>query len=193
MRNRLCLLFSLICITAWLAGCDPLTRHKVATTIFDGVPSMPPADQYCQDYHERKLVEEKEAATRKAQEGSGKLETAGSSHLPYKEKRCDKCHDKSKESGLIKPKLELCFHCHPKIVDNYFMHGPAAVGSCLECHEPHSSAQVALLKAEKGKLCQVCHKEARQASDMHNKVVAAGMFCMDCHDPHAGDVKYFLR
>lgn len=191
MLKKLWLLSAVVSLAALLWGCDPLTRHKVTSTIFDGVPAMPPADQYCQDYYEKKLVEEKESANKK--DSKQKVAEAGSSHLPYKEKRCDKCHDKTKDDGLIKPKEKLCFHCHPDINDGYFQHGPASVGSCLECHEPHSASAPSLLKTEKGKLCQTCHKEQRQASDMHSKVITAGMFCMDCHNPHAGHVKFFLR
>ncbi|HBG06623.1 MAG: cytochrome C [Geobacteraceae bacterium GWC2_58_44] len=191
MQMRLRLLLGVMCIAVALWGCDPLTRHKVTSTIFDGVPSLPPADQYCQDYHERALLEEKQLASKK--KTTAEIVESGSSHPPYKEKRCDKCHDKSKESGLIKPRDELCFVCHPKIIDNYYIHGPASVGSCLECHEPHSSGQKSLLKAERGKLCIVCHKEARIATSMHDKVTSSGLFCMDCHNPHAGAVKYFLR
>lgn len=191
MRKELGLLLGGMAIAACICGCDPLTRHKVATTILDGVPSMPPADQYCQDYHERALEAERQKAMKA--KNSNEPTAAGSSHPPYKEKRCDKCHDKSKDSGLILPKDKLCFHCHPKIVDNYYMHGPAAVGSCLECHEPHSSNNPALLKLDKGKVCMACHKEERLAASMHTKVVTAGLFCSDCHNPHAGGAQYFLR
>jgi len=191
MQKKLWLLIGIICITASLWGCDPLTRHKVVSTVFDGVPSMPPADQYCMDFHQQKLAEDKLKAARK--ESGPDKKDLGSSHPPYKEKRCDKCHDKSQDSGLIKPKEKLCFVCHPKIIDAYNIHGPASVGSCLECHEPHSSSYPSLLKVEKAKLCALCHQEARLAAAMHDKVVAAGLFCMDCHNPHAGPAKYFLR
>lgn len=189
MQKRLGIYLTVGCALCVLWGCDPLTVHKVASTIFDGVPSMPPADQYCREFKETQAAEEKNAS-KLAQAAK---EQAGSSHPPYKEKRCDKCHDKSKESGLIKPKEELCFVCHPKIVKNLYQHGPAAVGSCLECHDPHSSANPSLLKNEKEKVCGVCHKERRLAQGMHEKVTASGMLCMDCHDPHAGTTKFFLR
>lgn len=178
----------MLCALCGLSGCDPLTVHKVTSTIFDGVPSLPPAEQYCKEFQEKKAVEEKSASNDKIQKAD-----AGSSHLPYKEKRCNGCHDKGKDSGLIKPKQELCFVCHPAITANHFAHGPAAVGSCLECHEPHSANYPALLKVEKGKVCLGCHKEKRLADGMHDKVTANGMFCTDCHDPHAGTSAFFLR
>lgn len=180
----------LICVSCMLWGCDPLTVHKVTSTILDGVPSMPPAEQYCQDYHETKMAEDKAAANKK--EESGKPRTA-SVHPPYKEKRCDNCHDRSKESGLITSRDKLCFVCHPAIVKNNFAHGPAAVGDCLECHEPHSSAYPSLLKVEKGAVCVKCHKEKRIAEGLHVKVTEKGILCSECHNPHAGGVQFFLR
>lgn len=173
-----------------MCGCDPLTVHKVTSTIFDGVPSMPSAEQYCQDYHEKKLAESRDSANKKS---ASETAANGSIHPPYKEKRCDKCHDKSKDSGLIKPRDEICFVCHPKILNKPMLHGPAAVGGCLECHDPHSTGFPSLLKVEKGKLCATCHQEPRQAAGMHDKVTSSGMVCTDCHNPHAGDAKYFLR
>ena len=183
-------LFLLICISAVLWGCDPLTVHKITSTIFDGVPSMPEAGEYCRDYHEHKLAEESEAVKQKKM--SGKKEV-GSAHPPYAEKQCERCHDKTKDSGLIKPINELCFVCHPKIISKQYVHGPASVGSCLECHEPHTSSNPSLLKLSKAEVCIRCHKEKRVAEALHTKVAEKGMFCSDCHDPHAGAAKYFLR
>ena len=178
-----------LCMVSVLCGCDPLTVHKVASTIFDGVPSMPPADQYCKDFHEKTVAEQLASAKRKSSTDA----TKGSIHPPYKEKKCNNCHDKSKDSGLKRPKDQICFMCHPNIVNKPMQHGPAAVGACLECHDPHSTSNPSLLKVEKAKVCAVCHKEKRQAAEMHDKVIKAGMMCTDCHNPHAGDVKYFLR
>lgn len=183
---------AIICVLGLLNGCDPLTVHKVTSTIFDGVPSMPPADQFCEEFHEKKVAEEQAAATKSTTAAVAKKE-AVNGHPPYKEKRCNDCHDRSKDSGLIKPRDQICFVCHPNIMKKFFVHGPVATGACLECHDPHSSGEPALLKVEKKKLCFVCHKEKRVAEAMHQKVVDTGMACTDCHDPHDGDAKYFLR
>ena len=189
MQNKLGSILWIACALIVLCGCDPLTVHKVTSTIFDGVPTLPPPEQFCQEYQVKKAVEEKDATLKSAAQ---RVDT-GSSHLPYKEKRCNGCHDKSQESGLIRPKDNLCFVCHPTIGDVNMAHGPAAVGSCLECHEPHSANYPALLKVEKAKLCIGCHQEKRLAQAMHDKVSTNGMVCMDCHDPHAGSAAYFLR
>lgn len=188
--NKLLVLVLLLCGLGVLAGCDPVTRHKVTSTIFDGVPTLPPAEQFCQEYHEKKSAEEKAGAVNKQ---TANAASVGSKHLPYDEKKCNNCHDKTQESGLIKPKNQLCFVCHPKIVAKRMQHGPAAVGSCLECHDPHTSNYPFLLKAPPKEVCATCHAERRLAFEMHNKVTRTGMLCADCHDPHAGDAQYFLR
>lgn len=190
MRKKLGFILFIAYALSVLCGCDPITLHKVTSTIFDGVPSLPPPDQFCQEYQVTKVEDEKKKENLKLASNTA---GTGSSHLPYREKRCNDCHDKSQDSGLIKPKAQLCFVCHPNIIKGSVAHGPAAVGSCLECHEPHSSSYPALMKAEKGKLCAGCHQEDRLAQAMHQKVSTNGMFCMDCHDPHGGTSAYFLR
>ena len=174
-----------------LSGCDPATTHKITSTIFDGVPSLPPAEQYCQEFHEKKVVEEAEAAKKRQMV----VTTAtGSIHPPYAEKLCDNCHDKSKESGLILPKTELCFACHSKdLIQGAFAHGPAVVGSCLECHDPHKSLYPNLRKHPNGQLCATCHKEQRLAPKMHQLAASKELGCTNCHDPHSGPVRYFLK
>lgn len=189
MARGLGYLITVLVFLGLVCGCDPLTVHKVSSTIFDGVPSMPPAEQYCQEFHEKKVAEQASVV----KTASGEVKKVVNGHPPYKEKRCNDCHDKSQDSGLIKPRDQICFVCHPNIMKKAFVHGPVAVGSCLDCHDPHSSAEVALLKVEKKKLCVVCHKEKRVADSMHTKVTDSGMACTDCHDPHDGEAKYFLR
>lgn len=180
-----CLLMLVLC------GCDPVTRHKVTSTIFDGVPSLPEPEQLCQEYHEKKLSEEQEGKAKKATDTVAA--SSMSTHPPYGQKKCEKCHDKTKDSGLIRPRNEICFVCHPKIIKKSYVHGPAAVGGCLECHDPHSSKEPSLLKVEKAVLCLSCHREVRVAAGMHSMVTAKGLLCMECHNPHAGDAPFFLR
>ncbi|QEM66774.1 cytochrome C [Geobacter sp. FeAm09] len=173
-------------------GCSPLTRYKLTSTLFDGVPSMPPAEQYCADYAAQVV-----AKTRA--EAEGKSSAAGdagkaSSHNPYDEKKCDNCHDKTTESGLVvKSKNELCFVCHTGFVKGSFVHGPVAVGDCLVCHEPHNSPNPALLKVRPSEVCAACHHEKRQAASLHEKAASHGLICINCHDPHFGNVLFFLK
>lgn len=179
-------------VLAILVGCDPIVRHKVLTTVFDGVPELPPPEQICTTYADLKLTEYKEelaGAKKAAEEGRSQ----GSVHLPYDEKKCNDCHDKNKDDGLVRPAKELCLMCHKGFFKGHFQHGPAAVGDCLSCHLPHNSAYTSLLKEDRKAICDLCHKEQRAALGLHNKVAERKLACADCHDPHYGSSPYFLK
>lgn len=175
-----------------LCGCSPIARHQVLTTIFDGVPSMPPAEQICAEYAVEAIAKERDE-----REGKGKPAASAqqaSTHRPYMEKRCDDCHDKTTESGfVVKSKSELCFVCHSDFIKGSFVHGPVAVGDCLACHDPHTSTLPSLLKVRAADVCAVCHKEARQAVSLHEMTVTHGLVCVNCHSPHFGNVRFFLK
>jgi predicted CXXCH cytochrome family protein len=176
-----------------LSGCDPLSRHKTLATIFDGVPSLPPPEQLCAEYADRKINELRDELTgRKAAE---QQKPAGdkSRHNPYEAKKCDNCHDKTTESGFIKPKNELCQVCHTDFIKGSYVHGPVAAGDCLFCHEPHTSRYPSLLKKDVDETCGGCHREKRQAAAMHRKMKDSKIDCTECHNPHFGTVPYFLK
>jgi predicted CXXCH cytochrome family protein len=160
------------------------------STIFDGVPRLPPAEQYCKEYHQRALAEETEAEKQKALEGE---KAQASVHPPYAEKRCDDCHDKNTDSGFVVAAKDLCNVCHPDFIKGAYSHGPAAVGSCLACHAPHNSQYQSLLKKPIGELCENCHQEKRLAMKLHDTVKSKKMVCTDCHNPHGGNNRFFLE
>lgn len=177
----------------FLAGCDTVNRHKVLSTVFDGVPSLPPPEQICVDYAEKKLSDQRDELSGKKMAGSEVAEKE-SVHPPYEEKKCDNCHDKSKDSGLQRPPNELCFMCHKDFFKGYaYQHGPAAVGDCLACHVPHNSPDGPLLKTGRKVICATCHKEPRAALSLHEKVAERKLVCVDCHSPHYGNSPFFLK
>jgi predicted CXXCH cytochrome family protein len=186
-RGKAVLVLVAICM---LTACDPLTVHKVTSTIFDGVPSMPPPGEYCRDYHEQALLEER--ATEKKRQQAQNV-TQESKHPPFVEKRCNDCHDKNTDSGFVVVADKLCAHCHTGYPEGSFLHGPAAVGACIKCHVPHTSSNPSLLVKPRGEICAVCHTESRVAKGLHATTVAKGMACTDCHNPHGGSNRYFLR
>jgi predicted CXXCH cytochrome family protein len=178
-------------VVASLGGCNSLTAYKVTSTIFDGVPRMPPADQYCKDYHDQAMLEElTEEGRRSKEQGSSQGESA---HPPYVEKRCNDCHDKNKESGFVVEADKLCVHCHTGFPSGEFVHGPVAVGACLKCHVPHSSKYPSLLVRPRTEVCSICHTEPRAAMGLHKTAISKEIACVDCHNPHAGNDRYFLR
>jgi len=178
-----------------LASCsDPTTRHKVLSTIFDGVPSLPPAGEMCNEYYHERVAAETEGREM-ADVNADTDQDRRSSHKPYKEKKCKDCHSKNKNinAGLIAPKRELCGVCHQDFVQGDNIHGPVAVGDCLACHLPHNSPYPSLLKEDPDKVCDLCHQESRLAAAMHERFVVKTISCGECHDPHAGDARYFLK
>jgi predicted CXXCH cytochrome family protein len=189
MRGKLGLIWGAAGTVALLWGCNPVTTHNVASTLLDGAPSVTPTEQMCKEYRE-KSTQAHDAPLAKIVPD---VKEPRSTHRPYREKMCDSCHENGAAAALSKPARELCLPCHPGIVKRAFVHGPVAVGECLDCHEPHTAEEPALLKVEKGKLCLTCHTERRVAERMHAKLASTGMACTACHDPHGGNAKYFLR
>jgi len=173
-------------------GCDQVTRHKVLTTIFDGVPELPPVDDLCQEYvDEMSLAQLNEESVAGA--GDQPAQKKGSSHPPYAEKNCAGCHQQGAGNELIKPARELCFVCHVDFIEGPFVHGPVAVADCLACHLPHSSSYKSLLVKGKSEICIKCHHEDRLAKAMHERLGDRGMACVECHGAHFGENQYFLK
>ena len=183
----------LSCILLTSCG-DPVTRHKVLSTIFDGVPSLPPAGEMCNEYYQKRVAAEAEDREMTSA-GADSAQNRSSSHKPYKEKKCHDCHSNNKNvnAGLIAPKRELCGVCHKDFIKGHNVHGPVAVGDCLACHMPHNSQYPSLLKADPDEVCTTCHQESRLAAAMHDRFLVKTISCGECHDPHAGNARYFLK
>ncbi|PKN12086.1 MAG: cytochrome C [Deltaproteobacteria bacterium HGW-Deltaproteobacteria-4] len=190
-NGRRAALLLCLCLLPLLFGCDAGRRHWVLSTLFDGFPRLPPAEEYCQDYASQLAIAAPGDAAGDPLPGQGK--SKGSQHLPFAEKRCNDCHAFEKPGGLLLPARELCFLCHVDFIQGSAVHGPVAVGDCLACHHPHNSAHPTLLLQDKDSLCSKCHQEKRLAGRMHSQLQEKGMHCSDCHNPHFGQTEYFLE
>ena len=65
---------------------------------------------------------------------------------------CTTCHEVKVEKdttfvNLVSPREELCLTCHEKSTQAT-LHGPYGKGSCVLCHDPHSSDYDKQLRAE---------------------------------------------
>lgn len=176
-----------------LCGCDPISRHKALSTIFDGVPSLPPPEQICTEFAEKKVAERENQMCGKGAEDAQKTVKRESEHPPYAEKNCNGCHNKTTESGFVSSKEDLCYVCHTGFIKGPFVHGPVAVKDCLFCHEPHNAPYPSLLKKEPSQMCAVCHLEPRKTAAMHAKFDLQKIGCVECHNPHYGKVQFFLK
>ncbi len=75
---------------------------------------------------------------------------------------CTTCHEVKTEGetttvALTSPKDQLCFTCHEKAKEEV-KHGPYEKGSCVSCHDPHTSDFPKQLRAElNANFCLECH------------------------------------
>lgn len=197
-RPLLCCVIAFCCAMC-NGGCsDPVTRHSILSTLFDGVPALPSVEKLCEENLGDKYREYYDALAAAKENEKVSLENQGkrevlSRHRPFAEKNCSGCHDFKKTNRLITEKNELCFVCHKNFIKGKFVHGPVAVGDCLACHLPHDSFNTALLLEPRNTICTKCHREERLAAKMHENVIDHKMYCVDCHDPHSSRAQYFLK
>ena len=93
---------------------------------------------------------------------------------------------------------ELCFSCHQdkqkSMMSKKTVHPPVKQ-SCLLCHNPHGSANKAVLSAEVPALCANCHPNeaslTQKALYKHGPMIDTRT-CMNCHDPHSSDFSKLL-
>ncbi len=185
-------LFIGLCLLPVSCG-DQVTNHKILSTLFDGVPALPPPGQICEDYYQARRAAELNKSAPDA-DLAATAKGKRSSHQPFAEKECSNCHDINNKvnEGFIVAKQDLCLVCHENFQGQH-VHGPVAVGDCQACHLPHSSAHESLLIAAPEDICQTCHAEGRLAADMHDRFVVSLITCNQCHDPHVGNARYFLK
>ncbi len=118
---------------------------------------------------------------------------------------CLSCHqrkleahpvDGKKSFALVAEGVALCAKCHDeKMVKGKFGHGPAVMGSCMECHDVHSADHEHLLRQNLQELCFKCHQDfssgMKTAAVVHDPVKSKP--CTSCHDPHSGPFESLLR
>jgi len=118
---------------------------------------------------------------------------------------CLSCHQQKVEThpvegkksfALVAEGMALCGKCHDaKMVKGKFGHGPAVMGSCLECHDVHSADHEHLLRQSPQELCFKCHQDfssgLKTAAVVHDPVKSKP--CTSCHDPHSGPFESLLR
>lgn len=81
--------------------------------------------------------------------------------------------------------------CHAGLVKTKFVHGPAAVGACLQCHEllPNEDHKFKKIGPSVN-LCNNCHDPIK--SDKVNHVPFAKGDCVTCHNPHGSEQRFML-
>jgi predicted CXXCH cytochrome family protein len=118
-------------------------------------------------------------------------------HEPYKD--CVACHgNQSQQASTDNPHIvaavpKLCYGCHKKYISpDGWVHGPAATGDCLLCHEPHKTKNKSLLIKPIPDLCYQCHetKMLRLVANHSDKSYA---HCNNCHEGHTSPGRMLLK
>ncbi len=121
------------------------------------------------------------------------------SHPPYWDRECGKCHDQSKGGEFRARGEELCYLCHPRSAFHHErIHGPVAAGECSSCHVSHENTNPYHTTAPLPALCLGCHSfdwgDSGGLKDGYfiHQAVREGR-CAKCHDPHGGSLVGFLK
>lgn len=114
---------------------------------------------------------------------------------------CGICHVKvrGKEHPLHNESIKLktnipalCYDCHKESkFKGKTVHPPVKQGSCVSCHDAHSSEHGLLLKSSPPELCYNCHDRRKFTKEYPHKVSLAGC-SKRCHTPHASDKRFLL-
>ncbi len=195
-----------------LQGCDQMTKHRVLSFFFDGVPPIQKTKKTTDTPPEIKPTDRKEfntAAKRNTQDQTKapvELSPTTVQHPPYAVKMCYGCHQTTKRTiaapvgfTLLDKKLRICLRCHDYMSQEdlgktfAWVHAPVQFGACLECHHPHETANPYMLQIWPiQKLCFKCHNENRLLKTViHEEIDDTA--CTECHDPHGSQARFMLK
>ncbi len=90
----------------------------------------------------------------------------------------------------------LCTSCHPAVRSEFALPEhhkvPEGVMSCVDCHQPHGTADRALLRDARDATCMRCHGEVEGPFVFeHIGLTLEG--CQACHEPHGSVNRHLLR
>jgi predicted CXXCH cytochrome family protein len=187
MKYYLSLSLSLLfCCGIFVLSCNEIERHHVLTFFFDGVPPLG-----------QEGLQEKTTGSVLSEIEKTPSESLWYVHEPRKD--CTNCHDFSRqqmistETYLRTPLPQLCYKCHTNYtVSAPYVHGPVAVGQCLQCHTPHKSRIKHLLTEKEPELCYKCH-DLYAIELISGHLTKQMSMCTNCHNPHAGSTKALLK
>ncbi len=114
-------------------------------------------------------------------------------HTDESEKGCQSCHQFDFDEAETVPGKSPCAVCHTRMLNDYpNVHGPAAYGDCLMCHDARSRNPKLAAAKPIGKTCLGCHELDWEKKKYRHAPTATGA-CTICHNPHASEERYFLR
>ncbi len=183
------ILILLVFIVSWI-GCIPYNKYKVLSFFFDGVPDPNKIHKSSTDSLSLTVIKnQKEYSSLYKNVRRVQFNI----HPVYREKACNKCHDRNKKSKLLQAQPTLCYSCHDNLKTKYsILHGPVQAGFCTSCHSPHLSKNKKLLIVKEDELCIYCHTFTDIIrNEAHEDIQKTD--CLQCHNPHGGDDTYLLN
>lgn len=170
----------------FVINCNEVERHQALTFFFDGVPPLG-----------QERLQKKPIDSALLQIEQVPPEPLWYVHEPRKD--CTNCHDFSRqriisvETYLHTPVPKLCYNCHTDYtVSAPYVHGPVAVGQCLQCHAHHKSKIRHLLNEPEPELCYKCH-DLYAVELIPGHLTKQMSMCTNCHNPHSGSTKALLK
>ena len=176
-------------IVCFQPACGPMDRYLVLSALFDDVPrpGVAPPVGYAAPFPELAGADEEARAQKAA------LASVSRSHPPYREHRCDRCHNLGTGDLWRTGREGLCMSCHRELTKPLsYLHGPVAINDCMVCHHHHGSARPYMLQKKATTLCLQCHKR-EQLLTCPGRDPEKAADCADCHDPHGGMNRLFLK
>ena len=117
-------------------------------------------------------------------------------HAPVTE-GCDACHRGSASKLVEDGNPPLCLACHEEVGRKAkaakVPHAAMEAARCVDCHNPHASAQPRLVKQPGGAPCLACHADQAPAAGESDHGAIALVGCQACHEPHGGARPKLLR
>lgn len=198
-------------VMALVTGCNPVTRYKVLTFFFTGVPPM--------GEEEKPDDEAKPVLAKVEKKRSVVVKSTRFTHGPYAANECYQCHEVSGSGGfrgfgkkeeaaasvakagavsgkLVAPMGELCSGCHDSKspakahAAGLWVHGPVSTGYCVLCHGPHAGTEPYMLLKKTNALCMECHTEGLVFNRTAHKDKKD---CISCHNAHLGKDSRLLK
>lgn len=184
-KNSNIVYYTCIAVIIFFWGCSVEQTHKTLTFFFDGVDELKLFNNdLWRDSVNKDAIAKREDVLKKNRPDLFV-------HMPYKEKKCEKCHTPDKH--LRMPLPGLCFQCHKNFSETYaYVHGPVASGNCLKCHNQHVSSYPKLLARPGQQLCTYCHSVTTVFRNRFHRDIEDAE-CTMCHNPHGGNNRFMIK
>ncbi|MEK7328413.1 MAG: cytochrome c3 family protein [Chloroflexota bacterium] len=206
-RLRALVLTCLVMLAAWVLSnglaCSQTTRRHVLSFFFDGVPEV---GQVSGARMDSRTSPTRTSGVPAVEPRPAALPMRYYAHTPYRENRCQGCHDPTSGQLIRSVSEGLCLTCHSKLTaDARFVHGPVAVDDCTACHHFHGAPFPNQLLVDPVATCLNCHdREDLSGGDHHQSAptpLSVGATrqaddqrsCVNCHNPHGGSDRFFLK